>query len=203
MSDRKDPRELFGLLCQRVQQFSMAPGGIPVFTQDDIAHALGKIQVLVGDGNVIKNNHLQEAIMLARIKYAGETEYCEEFVLALRRKALLRLNVDDWRVPRPNFVLDMCWLALIEVIDPACPACDGIEYRMIDNKPVVCPECNGGGRLRITDKTRANFLLCSPTTWSQHWSKRYESILEIPKGWDEVIGPALRKMTKVNQYEAV
>lgn len=202
MSEPKDPRELFNLLCERVQQFSMAPGGIPALTQEDIAHALGKIQVVRSGDHVLSTDHLEEAILLARIKFADERQHCEEFVLALRRIVGLRVDARHWKIPRANFILDMCWMALIEVIDPACDVCEGIAYRVVHSKPVVCPECNGSGRFKITNERRAGFMLCSPSAWSQSWSERYLDIRAIPMGWVEEIGPALKRKTKVNQLES-
>ena len=181
MTEPRDPRELFSFLCARVQHFAMAPGGIPGITQEDVAHAMGKI----------KN---EGAVRFAGIKYAGQYQDSEEFVLSLRRKILSRSEIANWRVPRANFILDLCWMALVEVVGPhTCPYCQGTQNVVIGGKMEHCHTCKGDGHILINAQKRAGFMLCTESAWSHSWSGRYDDIRRIVVNYDEMSRGALGK----------
>ena len=91
--------ELLTYLNAKVQHFAMSPGGIPHLTSEDISHILGKI------GNV-------NACQYARLKYTGRTGLSDNVSRSLRREIMVIKGSENWRVPRKDFLLDLCTLAL-------------------------------------------------------------------------------------------
>lgn len=184
----RDPRELLALLTTRVQRFAVAPGGIPAITADDIAHALGMIQ------------H-DTARLYARVKYAGEVRYAEGVAGAIRSQLIRSRMIDCdlgkiWRVPRPDFLIDMGYLLLAEAVDPhTCSWCDGrAEVRPETGPVIVCGACKGTGRRPMKDFDRARLMGLAKSSWSETWSQRYrDAQVETVDRWDDMIAGAIKK----------
>lgn len=179
MTEPRDPRELLGMLAARVQHFAMAPGGIPALTQLDIAHALGMIS--------------NPAVTLyARVKYGQENGDFEDLVQVLFRHVAVNLDIGKWRIPRKEFIQDMCALALAEDIDPCiCTWCGGWGHAVAENKVVQCGQCKGTGQARVMDKDRAKIMRCTTSAWAHSWAERYKEVRSIPSRWDGIIEGAL------------
>lgn len=178
-----NPRELLALLTVRIQRFQLAPGGIPNITAQDVAQALGMI-------------HNDEARIYARVKYAGQLEYAEGLALAIRRHIMTRKLDSGWRIPHPNFLLDMSFMMLAEAVDPhTCTWCDGRAEVRPETGPVIqCGACNGSGRREIRDGDRARLMGISKSSWSDPWGERYrETQIETVDKWEDICGSALKK----------
>ncbi len=183
MTQRREARELLGLLAAKCQHFAAAPGGIPGLTPEDLAHALGTM-------------HEEGLRLFARVKYVGEAEWIDDLVGVLFRKVTITLDIGTWRVPRRDFIRDMCRLAIIEAIDPqTCLFCGGTAIAIESNKVVPCKHCHEGKR-RVRDMDRAHAMGCIKSSWSQHWSDRYEEVRLIVDCWDDRLEGALRKRLK-------
>lgn len=187
-----NPKELLSLLTARVQRFHLAPGGTPALIAEDIAHALG----------MIKND---EARIYARVKYCEQFEYAEGVALAIRRFIMQKKLEASWRIPRPDFLLDLSLMILAEAIDPhICPWCAGRGNLILDREQaamirggregqnIVCELCRGSRQVRMRDIDRANLMRISKQSWSQSWKGRYqETQAETVDAWESGFAGAI------------
>ncbi|MCR4307171.1 MAG: hypothetical protein NUV80_01265, partial [Candidatus Berkelbacteria bacterium] len=119
MEEPRNPKELLSLLNQKIQHFALAPGGVPYFTPEDIAGLISKVA----------NPNIR---LYARVKYAQQTGFSEELAHCMRIEASTLSDIGGWRVPRPEWLLDLSRLALFEDIDPqTCPICKGVAQRLV------------------------------------------------------------------------
>lgn len=164
----KDPRELLGLLTVKVQRFSVAPGGIPAITPEDVAHILG----------MISN---RRTVLFARVKYADQKEFAEELADLMRTQVLQEIEgIAKWR-NGPDWVLSMCRLALAESVHPhTCSWCLGRAELILDEgKRIICDGCKGTGRRTWRDADRAKKMEITKQAWSNHWSDRYRLLCNV------------------------
>lgn len=195
----RDPRELLALLTAKVQRFQLAPGGIPFLTQPDVAAALAYI-----------GKYNPNAALYARFKYLKEYFRADDLVYRMRLKVMNDLVAGDWKIPRQDFLLDMCYLALAEAIDPhSCPWCLGREAVLIDSEMaeealrdlrgkqvrlregqvITCSLCHGSGKRTIKDVDRAKLMAVRPDSWGHHWGDKYKDIqVHTVDRWEDVIG---------------
>ncbi len=177
-----DPRELLGMLAARVQHFSAAPGGSPKLTPEDIAAALGMIQDPV-------------ARLYFRVKWVHQYAFGEELALSFRRRAATTLDIGTWRVPRKDWMLDLCYLALVESIDPhICVWCKGRGSAQVESRIVVCDNCKGSGHKAPTDTDRARLMGASKSSWSDTWGKRYQEIQTLVDRVDDKVWAVTRRI---------
>jgi len=176
-------RELLSLLTARVQRFHLAPGGVPNLTAEDVAHALGMLR--------------QEQVRLyARIKYSGQIEYADKLAGMIRVHVMTKKLKAGWRIPRPDFLLDVGYLMIVESVDPnLCPTCDGRAEVHPEVGPVImCEKCAGTGKRAWQDADRAAAVRLAKSSWSETWSDRYkEAKEETVDKWEAICGPALHK----------
>lgn len=166
-----------------MQRFHLAPGGIPDLTAEDIAHALGMIAS-------------EEARLYARIKYCAQLEFAEDLARAMRRYILFRKVDDKWRIPRPDFLLDMTYLMLAEAVDPhTCSWCQGrAEVKPEQGPVIVCEACKGTGKRAMRDGDRARLMDISKSSWSETWGERYRDVqIETVDKYEDICGSALSK----------
>lgn len=164
MDEPRNPKELLSLLNQKIQHFALAPGGIPYFTPEDIAGIVSKL--------ANPNTRLY-----ARIKYAQQTGFAEELAHCMRIEARTLSGIGGWRVPRPDWLLDLSRLAIYEDVDPQiCTICKGASQRLINSKIVVCSGCNGSQRATLQDTDRARYMGLDYSNWHKKWKNRYHDL---------------------------
>lgn len=181
-----DPRELLGMLAAKVQHFSAAPGGIPALTPEDVAAALGMIQDPV-------------ARLYFRVKWVNQYSFAEELACDFRTRVAVTLDIGKWRVPRKEWIFDMCCLALAESIDPhVCLWCKGRGSAEIDSRVVMCDNCKGTGHKQPTDSDRARLMGALKSSWSDTWGKRYQEIQTLIDRVDDKVWAVTRR---IGQHE--
>lgn len=180
MSEARDPRELLALLAAKPQHFAVAPGGIPYTTPHDVAGALG----------MMSN---PRAILYARIKYAGATQFLDELLSELWREATRLERATKLGRIRKDLIRDMCCIALWEgITGGACPWCKGVGALNIPPKRIVCTSCRGKGKRELRDTDLAEWLAVPKSTFSAgNYRDMYRDIATIVHRWDESIPGAL------------
>ncbi len=177
-----DPRELLGMLAARVQHFSAAPGGTPKLTPEDIAAALGMIQDPV-------------ARLYFRVKWVNQYGFAEELARTFSRRVYTTLQIGTWRVPRPEWIFDMCCLALSESIDPhVCMWCKGRGSAQVESRVVICDNCKGYGNKLPTDTDRAKMMGALKSSWSDTWGKRYQEIQILIDRVDDKVSAVAKRI---------
>lgn len=169
--------ELIVLLTASAQEINDIPAGKAQITSANIAGMLAKIS--------------PEAARYARLKWGGESHQSEELALYMRREVALWKGLERWRIPRPNFILDMCKLALNEAVSPnKCPYCKGQKYKKIDSRFPPCSKCSGSGIRRILADDRAEYMGIERSAWGHTWKGRHRRILAMPDGWESEVWAA-------------
>jgi hypothetical protein len=187
--EQRDPRELLALLTSKVQQFAVADGGIPAYTASDVAYILAHVDDPM-------------ARLYARIKFAGEKQHSEELAESMRISLLYLDGIGKWRVPRPDWILEMCRLALWEDIDPhVCGTCQGRGSALIEHKLVTCQPCGGSGKVSLRDTDRSRMLNISKSSWSEPWRSRYRRIQSHTLDrWWRIIGAEISRQKRVVHF---
>lgn len=190
----KDPRELLALLTAKVQRFAVAPGGEPVYIPEDVAQALGLIKV-------------PNAVKFARAKYCQDFSVIDDLAESMQVYILTKKQDSGWRIHRPNFILDMCYMALAESIDPhSCRWCHGRKEVVVETphmtanrdfikegQKIVCDACNGSGIRPPRDADRAYMMGLNKGNWSDPWANRYkEDVQSMIDRWESLIPGSIR-----------
>lgn len=139
------------------------------------------------------------AQLVARIKHADETKYSgllvDELLSAIERGALVKVvtNVimpQQWKYPAPDFLRNMCRLAIAEMISPRmCPTCCGrrtIGGTRRNHKVRDCNRCNKTGRVAYKESDRAAVMGLTRHAWGMTWKDRYQSIQCLLDHYDSV-----------------
>src|SRR3990167_6653011 len=115
--------------------------------------------------------------LYARVKYAQQTGFSEELAHCMRIEASTLPYIGGWRVPRPDWLLDLSRLALYEDIDPqVCTICKGVGQVVIKSKIVVCGGCGGSQRASLRDSDRSRLMGIDRSGWSRVWRDRYNDL---------------------------
>lgn len=177
--------ELIGMLTARVHSWEPAIREFDRITREDVSLALSLVSIM-------------PARLLARIKYADQTEYVgtfeNELLSAIERGALMTMldNVvlkdpARWRYPRSDFLRDLCRMALAETLSPKlCRRCHGRGFFLAPKSPLEyirrnCDRCGGSGKRlgsgQYEEVERANLMDVSASAWCHTWRDRYRAIL--------------------------
>lgn len=120
-------------------------------------------------------------------RYAGQP--CHREVLALTvRKAQGRFQISR-RHPDYEILIRASKQMLIEWYFPKCRSCRGAAEQIIDNKRVLCPNCEGTGLHRYGDYERIDGLGVDKQEY-RRWEPRLRDIHLIISGAD--VGAVLR-----------
>lgn len=173
------------LLTDKTQHFHPAPGGIPMFTQDDVAGALGMIKQ-------------HDAALFGRIKYAKQTEYIKKLEKAVTLDIRWMGIEKQWRIHKKGICRSLARLAIVEHVNPMrCFRCKGVGERMVRNVRVECPTCFGTKRFRLTRRMYCEALGIDKHTWDRLWRERYRcDILPILDKYEAVLAGQLNKQLK-------
>jgi len=118
--------------------------------------------------------------------YGGEDNQVEEVALSMRRQVAGWKDLEGWRISRPDWILDMCLLALVESVGTnVCHWCKGRSGGMLEGKYVNCTPCGGSGTLRIKEVDRARLMDTTIQAWCQTWAKRHRRILAITDVYED------------------
>lgn len=161
------------------------PGGLPEFTQAEIAAALGGLP------------RLPYLLGLAAINASWEVLPELERLLWLQ---LVDVSIEQrWLVtvgvPRTRYMAQM---ALWEYLHPPkCRRCHGKGEIYPPNSAVqTCDLCEGTGSGKISIETRARWMRVRKSTWRDVWAHRYErhAMRLVSNADGEIINHLRRKL---------
>lgn len=170
-------QELLALLTARVQRFQLAPGGIPDITQEDIAHAMGRIESKSGS-------------VLIRVKYCGRAEDLHSLDLIIWTTILEmypQWTGEPGYVKGGEFVRKLCQMALAEHMDDhRCPVCKGTSSKIKEDlknvfhqDQVYCETCGDSGKVYPTEEFRASMIGLNMRFWDRVWGEKYRKIQQF------------------------
>lgn len=178
----RDPRELLGLLTEKIASLEGYNGGTPEITQDDMSHAMG----FVRDPN---------ASLLMGVKYCGRSSQIHKLDIALWLEAVGKFpdwHKDETYIRGSEFIRRMCQMALNEYMDKhLCPTCNGTSpvtkeslKNAFHNDHVFCETCRDIGRVYPTDNFLAQVMGIDIRIWSRSWAERYREVQRILFAWE-------------------
>ena len=153
-------------------------GGEPMYTQADIALAVGQVSERAGQLLVLR-------------KWAGHWDAAAQ--AELNRLLLLRV-VDDLAIPgrwsvrgTPGRLQAMIAAAIEEVVNPGvCTSCNGQGHALKRTEEGVvqlgCEACGGSGRMAVSGRERARRCGMLWETFRSPWADRYDAIMRLVDG---------------------
>lgn len=139
---------------------------------------------------------------LARVNYLEQREHRHELAdrlaVAIAHATRRPGDAKVARWPRPDFLRDMCRLAVYELVHPRrCPDCKGRGFvggTRRNHKRRECARCNPmTHHVPYTDAARADALGVRADAWRHSWADRYEAILDRLAHYDAVLKGSLAK----------
>lgn len=168
MSDGWSPTELLARLSQRCQQLSMAPGGVPRFSMEDIAGALAGLP------------YAQNS--LARVKYCLDARSLPHLESEVRRHLMTKAVRNRWR-GKQVYLDAMVRMVIEDTVRPGrCRTCNGAG--LVGLKP--CKPCRATGFREVGPTEAAERLHkgMNPDAWRKTWAARYREMMELLAEWD-------------------
>ena len=174
-----NPGELLAKVTAKAAPLEQSISAFGRFTQSDILHSLGLIP------------H-SGAVLLLRVKYCGQQEFLQDLDIHFWTTIGDLALYEKWPYPIKfkgrEFYRNMGRIALAELIEPRiCLHCAGTAlFINQESKLVDCPECNGSGKARNTQRSRARLLGMPWQTWNNTWQDRYRQIQGVADTWESM-----------------
>lgn len=163
--------ELAGRLNAKTNNFQRLPTGIPQYTAQDIAQALGLIK-------------LERYRLWIHVAYGHQIQFYPDLKREILIEIVNQFANEHWN-NRPGMLGSLINTAVLEVLQaPVCLTCNGQKSVMIASKAVTCDSCKGSGIERFSDYWRAKHSDIHRQLWKRHWRDRYTKILEIVRAID-------------------
>lgn len=157
-------------------------GGRANVTCDDLMHALGMIQVADWKRNVVRMKYMGEDHLRAKLEAVE--------LLALTTKIAAEKGYREERGEKPYS--GMVHLAMEEYLDSeVCLCCNGQKSKVVDSKPIVCPQCEGLG-VPVRDMAwQARVARIHPIRWANVWVHLYPYVKALPFGAQDTVFRAM------------
>jgi hypothetical protein len=183
-------------------RFDVGSGGIPELTPSDIAAALAFVPAGLGrelicriwwpDGAQLTAKALDELIMESQLSewrdrataiLDGQLAVACADTAALRIRARQRLENAKARM-WPRVGPESCYApirqaVLVELGAGRCPHCQGRTIVLAEQRIVSCPACAGSGRLKISERSRAEMIGKDFALYRRQYAAVYEWTLEL------------------------
>lgn len=184
-----NPSEAWTLLTIRSMAFAPSSKGHGAITTADIAALLAGLD--------------REPFLMGMAADLGDYDALRQIELVLWERARHIGERENWDPPQGHFtVRRMAAVALYEAInDTRCYVCNGTSemavalteypgmvlapsFRAINAESCVvrCPACVAG-KVRISNRKKADLAGINKDVWTRIWAKRYEPIFQIANGW--------------------
>jgi len=163
--------ELITILTAGAQDINDVPGGVANLTAADIAAIMSKLSV--------------GASKYIRLKLLKEHDQRDDVLKIIVSRVERWKKIEEWRSPRPGFILDLCDMALSEAVEPLnCPQCKGRGGGILKGRYTPCIPCNESGKRKISNVYRAQTMGLTKQQWANRWGRRYIRILAITDGYE-------------------
>lgn len=195
-------RKMLARLNAKAPQYTIGSGGIPEFTPQDIAAALGMVDDVIGreifcmawwpDGGALTRKDLRDglknllfdeytvrhrAASAAKLNFHMLESAQSEEGKRQRSKALSELdNANDNLWPE-NFTRygDVADTVVVEICAPKiCKTCGGRGEMIIESKIITCEPCKGMGLLAASHSWRAQGIGVGESAYRSTWRSVYE-----------------------------
>ncbi len=185
-----NPSPAWLLLSARSAQLQKTQGGHERLTKDDVCSMLSGLDI--------------DCMKMGMASECGDAKALRDLELKLWQITYHMAIREKWKLPKGEFVTRrMAGLALYEVIGPLlCLECNGMGvmvFSMAERGGLLmnpsfeqinpyegrirCPACQGSGKVRLSNRKRADLAGINKDTWPKYWSSRYEGVYSIPLGW--------------------
>ncbi len=150
-------------------RFDVGSGGIPEFTQCDIAASLAGTPKLP-----------ELAVKLALVKYAGQQAELGRLFYWTRDAAVDLCVRHKWGNPKKGYLGGISMYAIWENVDPHyCPLCSGSGKRLDDRRRSLnCQACGGLGKTLIAEEYRSEVAGIDPVEWLNVWRARADMLAD-------------------------
>jgi hypothetical protein len=159
--------EIAGRLNPKIGKVDRTPTGVPQYTQEDIAGALGLLKV-------------EKYRLWIHVAYSRHLNFYPQFKESIHNDISERLYSR-----KPHMVDKLIDCSVLEVLQsPLCPTCNSQKSVLINSKAVTCESCKGSGVVRKSDYWRSSICQVHRQIFKRHWRKQYDDVLDIVRGID-------------------
>lgn len=176
-------REKLGLLTAKTMSFRpRISGGISEYGAEEVAYIKAHISASASKYLDLVHNSVKESI---------DKRWLQDVAYDLRRRIHKIEALEYWMPPRPNWILDMAYMALYEDVQAQigankCPWCKGRGEYKTENLVVPCDGCKQSGLRAVENEDRAKMMGVDEDYWQQ-WTNRYRRCFShIDKWLDEI-----------------
>ncbi len=82
---------------------------------------------------------------------------------------------------------------LVELLSPECRLCLGASVVANNSLRITCPNCDGTGVHRFSDRERSQNCNISDDAWHR-WQRRYEMVLALARASDNAVSKAAARL---------
>ena len=163
--------EIAGRLNPKIGKPERLPTGIPKYTQEDIAGAIGLIKI-------------ERYRLWIHVAYAHHINFYQDLQREILTEIVNKYAQEKWD-NRPGMLSKLIQTSVLEVLQsPVCLTCNGQKSRLVDSRAITCDSCGGSGTERKSDYWRASMCEIHRELWKRHWRTRYGNVLDIVRGID-------------------
>lgn len=156
-----DAREMLAMLTPHGVRYGYVRGGVPIFTPQDIAAAVG-IELTEEEGSY----------MLA--KYAEDGQQYREARVFWFERVMEETRAKGWKSAEPYRFKNMADATLDEFMSTGnCKECQGVGHQMTETGRVeACPVCQGTAKKWPSERSIAQKMDISVMAYRETWTPR-------------------------------
>lgn len=188
-------REKLGLLTAKTMSFKpRVSGGLSEYGAEEVAYIKAHISAPASKYLDLVHNSVKENI---------DKRWLKDVAYDLRYQIHIIEALEYWKPPRPDWILDMAYMALYEDVQAQigankCPWCRGRGEALIDSLVVVCDGCGGSKVRQPKNADRADMMGVDEDYWQQ-WTNRYRRCFYHIDKWIDEIHTVDSKMRKKDE----
>ncbi len=214
-----NPSQAWSLLTARALGHNAEPRGFGSLRPEDIRAMLIGLDaepMMTGMAYHFFDFKALQYIELALWQVTLETARAQDWASSYKRAVNSALAISAL----PYTARRLAGLAIYECMDlPICPECNGkgTTTFSLDRHPeralspffeslndhegrIRCATCQGSGRVKLSDRKRADLAGIGKDSWQRIWSKRYEGTHAMVLGWrDQAHSHLTRKLSENSQ----
>lgn len=173
--------EIFSLLNPHTKDLSRVEPGFESLKSIDVAHGLTFIR------------H-RGARLLARVKYADQKSFETSLINELTKQLHKVAKRNKWKMRKAEFLESISKISVVVYCHhPKCKLCRGVGSRIVEDKKIVCPRCNGSTWERINSAELSRALEIDEHAYRATWRNRFSAAISALSDWDRDACKSMRR----------
>ena len=178
--------DIISMLSAKSIQWDYAPGGIPEIVSSDVAASFG-----------LKGGISPAADLYRGIKYYFQDELREQLEHGVLKALEAISEAEHWNIRVSTAIYaKIVKTALHESLSGrVCGTCNGRKQFKVNNKIIICDNCDSNGHRRMSNRSIAGKLGIDDTVYARtEWKNRYNMVVGWFDDLDQEISNALKNV---------